>query len=798
MSELFLKKEDFEKVFKNHLKIETYSKRIESLYSDRLLRKINYKPYYQRNYVWDKHKASYFIESILIGTEIPPLIFFNNGKTIEVIDGRQRFETVKKFRNNDFSLTKKGLSALKKLANNNYSSLINEFSEIGEIFLDAKLRIIEFEIVNKSDLDPLLEDKIKKEIFARYNSGITPLKRPEIDNAIYDKEAISTHFKSKLKKDPSQLKLIHSLFFKNNKSLKNDPPIDIIMQFIRRYLVLHRFPMKYFARGTARTELLTKYFDYLSDTYDDIDELYEKFLYKIGIVKSIKSKISESRISQNHLVFECLLWAIFIIENEEIDLAEITKANLINKLIHYISENIDKYPEQDHHYYNEIMERYTTTAKFFSDVFNINLNIYIDGNDSSKEEMKTIRKRRTGISNIEEFESMRLTKPDPSRTSIDDILTVMKRNRFLIRPSYQRSEVINLPKASAIIESILLGVMLPAIFIYKRQDGVSEVIDGQQRLLTILGFLGKEYIDDDGNIKLSKNQKFKLRDLRILNELKSSNFDDLSDDLQDKIWDFELFVVEIEERLNPEFNPIDLFIRLNDKPYPIRENSFEMWNSWVDKDIISKIKEHVKIPLDWFYIKSKKQLDYRDRMENEELYTLLVYLEYRRLYGKDKKEYLDIYQKGDRINARVRDKKDVTNVLGNITEDTNEKPNFLKSINNIDHLIRNLKLILLSGKEYAQDINAFLSNELDLIFKAGKSTRSYRRTLQDFYILWELIYDIEISKDTTEIINVKKEIKHIFKIMKNIGDSELEDNRGYKIFNKTINEFKNKYKPKNL
>ena len=325
--------------------------------------------------MWDKHKASYFIESILIGTEIPPLIFFNNGKTIEVIDGRQRFETVKKFRNNDFSLTKKGLSALKKLANNNYSSLINEFSEIGEIFLDAKLRIIEFEIVNKSDLDPLLEDKIKKEIFARYNSGITPLKRPEIDNAIYDKEAISTHFKSKLKKDPSQLKLIHSLFFKNNKSLKNDPPIEIIMQFIRRYLVLHRFPMKYFARGTARTELLTKYFDYLSDTYDDIDELYEKFLYKIGIVKSIKSKISESRISQNHLVFECLLWAIFIIENEEIDLAEITKANLINKLIHYISENIDKYPEQDHHYYNEIMERYTTTAKFFSDVFNINLNI---------------------------------------------------------------------------------------------------------------------------------------------------------------------------------------------------------------------------------------------------------------------------------------------------------------------------------------------------------------------------------------------------------------------------------------
>ena len=66
---------------------------------------------------------------------------------------------------------------------------------------------------------------------------------------------------------------------------------------------------------------------------------------------------------------------------------------------------------------------------------------------------------------------------------------MIERIKFLVRPSYQRSEVINLLKASAIIESILLGINLPPIFIFKRLDGVSEVIDGQQRLLTILGFI---------------------------------------------------------------------------------------------------------------------------------------------------------------------------------------------------------------------------------------------------------------------------------------------------------------------
>ena len=163
----------FEKIFKEHLKIETYSKSIDSLYSPRLRNKINYKPYYQRNYVWDNNKATYFIESILVGTEIPPLIFFDNNDGIEVIDGRQRFETILRFMENQFQLTKAGLTSLKQLKKLNWESLTQRNSKIIEDFLDAKLRIIEFKLVNQPPLDRFLEDKVKKEIFSRYNTGIT-------------------------------------------------------------------------------------------------------------------------------------------------------------------------------------------------------------------------------------------------------------------------------------------------------------------------------------------------------------------------------------------------------------------------------------------------------------------------------------------------------------------------------------------------------------------------------------------------------------------------------------------------
>ena len=134
----------------------------------------------------------------MLGTEIPPLIFFNNGLITEVIDGRQRFETIKRFKDSEFSLTKNGLAELKQLARATYKSLqdgLDDTKSIIDLFLDAKIRIIEFRIVNEPKLNSLLEDKVKKEIFGRYNSGITPLKKPDIDNALYDSDNVFQYFK---------------------------------------------------------------------------------------------------------------------------------------------------------------------------------------------------------------------------------------------------------------------------------------------------------------------------------------------------------------------------------------------------------------------------------------------------------------------------------------------------------------------------------------------------------------------------------------------------------------------------
>lgn len=45
------------------------------------------------------------------------------------------------------------------------------------------------------DLEPEVEDKVKKEIFRRYNSGITPLNQSEVDNAKYDDDDLTEYYK---------------------------------------------------------------------------------------------------------------------------------------------------------------------------------------------------------------------------------------------------------------------------------------------------------------------------------------------------------------------------------------------------------------------------------------------------------------------------------------------------------------------------------------------------------------------------------------------------------------------------
>jgi hypothetical protein len=81
-------------------------------------------------------------------------------------------------------------------------------------------------------------------------------------------------------------------------------------------------------------------------------------------------------------------------------------------------------------------------------------------------------------------------RSDGYMMSIGEVINLYRDKEILIRPEFQRLFRWPLEKQSRLIESILLDIPLPTIFVAQRDDGVWEVVDGLQRLSTILKFIG--------------------------------------------------------------------------------------------------------------------------------------------------------------------------------------------------------------------------------------------------------------------------------------------------------------------
>lgn len=81
-----------------------------------------------------------------------------------------------------------------------------------------------------------------------------------------------------------------------------------------------------------------------------------------------------------------------------------------------------------------------------------------------------------------------------SHMTIDDFLLRYKHHQLNLEPAFQRKSVWNISNRRFLIQSLLEGIPLPAIYLFKRKGPngkfIYDVIDGKQRLESILLFLG--------------------------------------------------------------------------------------------------------------------------------------------------------------------------------------------------------------------------------------------------------------------------------------------------------------------
>jgi len=96
-------------------------------------------------------------------------------------------------------------------------------------------------------------------------------------------------------------------------------------------------------------------------------------------------------------------------------------------------------------------------------------------------------------------------RSDAYAMSIGEIVSIYRDNELDIHPEFQREFRWKDHQKTKLIESILLGIPLPSFFVSQRPDSVWDLVDGVQRISTILEFMGE-----------LKNEKGELMDALTL------------------------------------------------------------------------------------------------------------------------------------------------------------------------------------------------------------------------------------------------------------------------------------------
>jgi len=221
---------------------------------------------------------------------------------------------------------------------------------------------------------------------------------------------------------------------------------------------------------------------------------------------------------------------------------------------------------------------------------------------------------------------------DKRDRSIFELYRQYQKGNLELRPEFQRLQVWDNSKSSRLIESVLLEVPIPVIYLSEESDSKYSVIDGQQRLNAFIKFLGN-------NLRLSG--------LTILAELNGKRFQDLPKNLQDKFENATIRIIEIRKESDPDVK-FEIFERLNTGA--VQLNAQELRNC-IYRGRYNELLKELSGNKDFQFLLGLKEP--HNRMQDRELILRFfafyhnTYLKYtppmKRFLNKEMEKYRDLY-----------------------------------------------------------------------------------------------------------------------------------------------------------
>lgn len=230
----------------------------------------------------------------------------------------------------------------------------------------------------------------------------------------------------------------------------------------------------------------------------------------------------------------------------------------------------------------------------------------------------------------------------PSDPSLELLASQIERDDIIV-PFYQRKFVWKIEQSSKLIESFLMGLPVPQVFLYENDQGQLEVIDGQQRLMSVKYFLEGYFGEPDNN---GRRQIFRLRGLAERSEFNGKLFTDLPSRYQRKLRNSTLRAINIRQ-LSPSVggdSVFHIFERLNTGGTQLKPQ--EIRNAVYRGEIVNRLWE-LNENEDWQHILGLKKPD-KNQKDVELVLRLLSLFRNWQNYEKPMLSHLNKFMKANR------------------------------------------------------------------------------------------------------------------------------------------------------
>lgn len=152
----------------------------------------------------------------------------------------------------------------------------------------------------------------------------------------------------------------------------------------------------------------------------------------------------------------------------------------------------------------------------------------------------------------------RLVSFDSYDLSVRQLLDMFQSGEIEVPPEYQRQFIWSEARESQLIESVLLGIPVPSLFMATNSDSTWEIVDGVQRLGTLAHFLGTPELLD----KVRRPSPLLIEELEKLSALNGVGHDSLPKSVQLMFSTRPIRVTVLNDKSDLSVR-FDLFERLN-------------------------------------------------------------------------------------------------------------------------------------------------------------------------------------------------------------------------------------------